>query len=153
LNVSVPEFMGFDLHHVPPQAVLVILVDTVREGVLQLPVDDDASTFISCTTTASSLRLSYGRKVTLPLEEDDVLELPMVDLLNLPAIQRTGSSWHPYSGRRVKLPWFSQFSQTYLSKQLRCLRAAQTPVPNHDLVINSVKIKIVYSKIKIVIWY
>ena len=79
-------FIGFDLRHVPPQAVLVILVDAVGEGVLQLPVDDDASTFMSCTTTASSLQLSYGQKEQLPLEDDDVLELPMVDLLNLPAI-------------------------------------------------------------------
>ena len=75
-------FIGFYLCHVPPQAVLVILSE--REFFsCQL---GDASTFMSCTTTASSLQLSYGWKVTLPLEDDDVLELPMVDLLNLPAI-------------------------------------------------------------------
>ena len=31
-------FIGFDLSHAPPQAVLVILVDTVGEGDLQEPV-------------------------------------------------------------------------------------------------------------------
>ena len=68
------------LGQVSSQAVLVVLVDTVGEGVLQLSVDEDASTFMFM-----SLRISYGQKVPLPLEDDDVLVLPMVDLLNLPA--------------------------------------------------------------------
>ena len=60
-------FIGFDLSHAPPKAVLVILVDAFGEGVLQEPLCE-ASTFMSCTTTTSSLRPSYGRKVPLPLE-------------------------------------------------------------------------------------
>ena len=83
---SVHTFKGFDLSHASLKPVLVILVDAVREGVLQEPVGRSLQLHV-CTTITWSLRLSYGRKVPSPLVDDkDVLELPMVDLLNLPAM-------------------------------------------------------------------